>query len=264
MEFQMRNRIRLNFFVSLLSMTVVAQALPSARSKIDATMRQVEVDARRGNLPPLVDAAKAMSALAEMPDLSRADRALAYYSAAHAHWRRVPLLREKPDEASAAIDLGLQALDQAVAADATLAEAYALQAALMGLKIANAPHLGASWGARVGAAQAKARSVGRLNPRVELVEGMGALFTPAEYGGGADVAESALRRSLSLFEQERSDKEWPNWGRFDVHVWLGQALAARGDKALARAHYEKALAIEPQSDWVRHALLPQVSDRGKK
>ena len=38
----------------------------------------------------------------------------------------------------------------------------------------------------------------------------------------------------------------------------GQALAARRDNAGARAEYEKALAIAPNSAWVKYSLLPQV------
>ena len=85
-----------------------------------------------------------------------------------------------------------------------------------------------------------------------------ALQTPAGFGGSREKAERLLRRSLEEFSREPVTKTWPNWGRFDAHAWLGQALARRGDKPGARAEYEKALAIAPESAWVRFSLLPGV------
>ena len=96
------------------------------------------------------------------------------------------------------------------------------------------------------------------NPRVLLQAGSNTFHTPAEYGGGLDQAEALLRRWVSAFDREPADRPWPNWGRFDAHVWLGQVLAAKGDKAGARREYQAALAIQPQSGWVKYRLLPML------
>ena len=58
--------------------------------------------------------------------------------------------------------------------------------------------------------------------------------------------------------REPAGRPWPNWGRFDAHAWLGQALGARGDKAAARAEYDAALAIWPGSHWVKNVLIPAL------
>ena len=84
--------------------------------------------------------------------------------------------------------------------------------------------------------------------------------TPASARNRTIANPDATRpcQALTRFDQEGARAPWPNWGRFDAHVWLGQALAARGDKAGARSEYEKALAIAPGSNWVKLSLLPQV------
>ena len=55
-----------------------------------------------------------------------------------------------------------------------------------------------------------------------------------------------FRRAADLLDAAK-DTPWPNWGRFDAHVWLGQALGKRGDKSGALAEYNKALALAPGS-----------------
>jgi Flp pilus assembly protein TadD len=44
---------------------------------------------------------------------------------------------------------------------------------------------------------------------------------------------------------------------------LGQVLARYGDRSGARAEYDKALALAPNSGWIRQVLLPAL-DRDAK
>ena len=101
------------------------------------------------------------------------------------------------------------------------------------------------------------------NPRVPLLQGISAFHRPVRFGGGLDRAEGLLRRSLDLFSREPPDKPWPNWGRFDAHVWLGQTLARQSDPAGARAQYDAALSLAPDSGWVKFVLLPALKDAGR-
>ena len=67
-----------------------------------------------------------------------------------------------------------------------------------------------------------------------------------------------------LFDKEPVEKAWPNWGRFDVHAWLGQTLVKKGDFNGARAEYQKALEIAPKSGWITYVLMPELEKAAKK
>lgn len=110
----------------------------------------------------------------------------------------------------------------------------------------------------------RAAEVESANPRVLLLQGMTALHTPSAFGGSRDKAEHLLRRSLDEFSREPRTKAWPNWGRFDAHAWLGQVLRRKGDLDGARAEYQKALAIAPESPWLRTVLLPALERASKQ
>src|SRR5262249_4375920 len=148
-----------------------------------------------------------------------------------------------------------QRLKTAIKADNNDAEAYALLGSVLGSMIGaggNPIELGP-------AAQEAIDAAVRLqpdNPPVQLQRGISILHTPADDAGSPERAEAALRRGLAAFDPEPPNRPWPNWGRFDAHVWLGQLLAARSDTAGARQEYQAALTVWPQSGWVKYVLLP--------
>jgi hypothetical protein len=164
-----------------------------------------------------------------------------------------------PDtEQIAMIEDAMVQLDAVLKTSPNDVEALALVAGLMGARIGKSPELGPTLGPESGQMLGRAARLGPSNPRALLISGQSALNTPPEYGGSASRAEGLFRAALKIFESQPANAPWPFWGRFDAHAWLGQALAARGDRAGARAEYEKALAIAPDSGWVRFSLLPAV------
>ncbi len=130
----------------------------------------------------------------------------------------------------------------------------AIEGAMIGVDPSRAPELAAAARTSLG----RAAKLAPHNPRVMLILGTSAFHRPVEYGGGPEVAERHLRRALELFRNEPEAKPWPNWGRFDAHLYLGQSMEKlqRADEALR--HYEAALAIAPESKYVRHVLMPRV------
>lgn len=185
-------------------------------------------------------------------------KSLMQYAVAYVDWRMAfnPAIAEREqtdflDEAEAQLNLALKT-------SANLAEARALLCAVYGGKIAHDPMSGMILGPRAENAIEAALRLEPDNPRILLTKAVGKFNTPAEFGGDVKEAEALLRQSLERFEKEPVDKPWPNWGRFDAHAWLGQALAKRGDKIGARAEYQKALTIAPKSGWVRFVLIPAL------
>jgi len=145
-------------------------------------------------------------------------------------------------------------LNQALKADAQFGEAYALLGEVYGMQIAKNNDLGATLGPSVAEAIERAFELVPNSPRVAIIRAQGLLHTPAEYGGDPKQAEAELRRAIEIFAKEPADAAWPNWGRFDAHAWLGQALAARGDTDGARAEYKAALEVSPGNGWVKNLM----------
>jgi tetratricopeptide (TPR) repeat protein len=170
---------------------------------------------------------------------------------AYADWRLTYLPSTTPEERRRGLEDAVVQLRSVLAADSGNAEAHALLGSVFGSQVSLQPEKTLVLGPRAGKAMEKAAELAPDNPRVALLRGVGAFHTPPAHGGGRQKAEELLRRSLALFEREPADKPWPNWGRFDAHAWLGQALARRGDPQGARAEYQKALALRPASGWVR-------------
>ena len=194
--------------------------------------------------------------LADVTGLER-ERQLALYGAAYAAWRLAFLPGVADGESKELLEGADKDLREVIRMDVKSAEARALLASVNGYRIragGNAMELGAE-------AQELLAAAGRLepnNPRVLLEQGINTFHVPAEYGGSAERAEALLRQALASFEREPAGRPWPNWGRFDAHVWLGQVLAARSDKDGARAEYDQALKLVPDSGYVKYKLIPML------
>jgi tetratricopeptide (TPR) repeat protein len=200
----------------------------------------------------MLDAARVAAAAS-----SARERELAFYAEAYAAWRLSTMPEVSPDESRSLLEDASTRLREVMKANESSGEAPALLASVLGQLIrygGNKMTLGPE------ASGLRERALGNEpnNPRVVLQAAITTFHTPAQYGGGADKAEAELRRALALFDREPAGRPWPNWGRFDAHAWLGQALAARGDKAGARAEYNLALQQWPTSAWVTRVLIPAL------
>lgn len=183
---------------------------------------------------------------------------LVRYTIAYAAWR-LAFAPGIPDaEQKTMLDDAVVQLESVLKSTPDDAEALALLGAVQGARIAKAPEMGMTLGPLSDQLIGRATRLAPSNPRALAVAGQSAFHTPPEYGGSASRAESLFRAALKIFEGQGANAPWPNWGRFDAHVWLGQVLADKGDKAGARAEYEKALKIAPNSSWVKNTLLPAV------
>jgi tetratricopeptide (TPR) repeat protein len=192
------------------------------------------------------------------PAQSLLDYAISYVGYRLANLEDVP----EPEQADL-VDDAVERLEALVNDDPGYTEAHALLGSLYGLQIGRDASRGVVLGVRASGALARAEAAAPDNPRVALLQGISAFHKPARFGGGLDRAERLLRRSLDLFSREPLDKPWPNWGRFDAHVWLGQTLARRNDPSGARAEYDAALSLAPDSGWVKFVLLPALNGAGR-
>jgi tetratricopeptide (TPR) repeat protein len=154
-----------------------------------------------------------------------------------------------------------QAALERAAATQEIPETLALLASVLGQRIGANPIRGMTLGPRSDELMERAAEIGPDNPRVWLLRGMGAIFTPRLFGGGLERARAHLERSARLFEAPTPAPPLPAWGRGEVWTWLGQVHAREGRVVEARAAYARALELEPANDWVRNVLVPALEAR---
>src|SRR4051812_6950359 len=92
-------------------------------------------------------------------------------------------------------------------------ETQALLSSIMGRQIAFHPWKAMVLGPQSGAAMTDAIALGPNNPRVWLLRGMGAMFTPKQFGGGLENSEAYLRKAELLFASDHPAAPAPAWGR---------------------------------------------------
>jgi Flp pilus assembly protein TadD len=142
------------------------------------------------------------------------------------------------------------------------AETHALRASVTGQMIAVGNPMSGMWlGPRADGHMDKAVEMGPNNPRVWMLKGIGTMFKPKMFGGGADKAEKELLKAIELFAKDRPAAPAPKWGHSEAYAWLGQVYAQQNKIAEARTAYQKALEIDPANGWVIHVLLPALDKK---
>ena len=260
--------MRLHSWIMAGSIAVVApsiarsQQLAGTAKWADSASREIEAANVAGDLNRLTSAAAMLDrVLIATPN----DPLLLYYRSL-ALYRSATLYTglKKNDEAKRALDEADLLLEQATARAPT-ADALALRSSVMGLMIglSGNPLSGMTLGPKSSGLLDRAKEIEPKNPRVWLISGMSAMFTPKMFGGGTDRAEQDLRKAIALFETDRPAAPAPSWGHADAYIWLGQTLQKEEKIDAARAAYQKALELQPGNQWVQRVLLPSLGGSAK-
>jgi len=134
-------------------------------------------------------------------------------------------------------------------------ESHALYSSILGLEIGLKPYLGMKNGIKSGKEIEKAYKLDPDNPRIYLIDGIGALHTPKIFGGGIDKALEKLNRAVELFQKEKEDRGiYPDWGRDEIFIWLGIAFEEKEEKDKALLFYKKALEVNPDNGWAKSLI----------
>jgi tetratricopeptide (TPR) repeat protein len=246
-------------FIGSLALPAAAQLPPrdhwadSARLAIEGASSRGDIEQLRG-ARALVE--RALTAFAGDPLLQH------YY--AYALYREANLLmgrRQDEKEYRPLLEQADSLLEES-ASKLQLPETFALRSSVLG-QLINNPLRGMTLGPRSSSAMDRALELGPRNPRVWMLRGVGAMFTPAMFGGGVDKAEEYLRKAIALFADDRPAPPLPAWGQAEAYAWLGQTLHKQKRVDEARTAYHKALELQPDNGWVRHVLLPALDRPGR-
>jgi tetratricopeptide (TPR) repeat protein len=163
----------------------------------------------------------------------------------YAIYRQGILLAGRGGDGTALFEQARPILERSIKAR-PLAETQMLLSSIYGQLIAKDPSRGMELGIASSTATGAAMAMAPTNPRVWLLRGQGAIFTPKEYGGGLSVAEEQLKRAIELFAKDSPKPGEPSWGKAEAHAWLGQVYEKKGDKTKAAEEYKTAMEISPK------------------
>ena len=164
---------------------------------------------------------------------------------------RQGLLRQQHQDASPIFERAYDVLTKSLG-ERILPETHILLSSIDGQLIAKNPTRAMELGIASQSATNAALRGGPANPRVWLIRGQGAMFTPSEYGGGLDVAKEYLERAVELFASDAPKQGEPAWGKAEAYAWLGEVYQKKGDRTKAGEMYKKALDVSPN---YRYATL---------
>jgi len=243
-----------------LALTVLLGALPVVGEPQKPAQESIEIRLERASRKGLTSELRELAGDLRLEVEADPGNLEARYNLAYADWRVSQHLMGEADageERDQALNEAREQLRAIVKIDGDDVEALSLLSAVLGQLIGESSIRGMTLGPRAGAYISKAARLAPENPRVALQQGISAFHTPGLFGGGLDKSRAALERAAVLFA-EQEETAWPDWGEIDSLTWLGQVYAKQGLVEEARAAYQRALAIEPDSGWIRYVLLPQL------
>ena len=170
--------------------------------------------------------------------------------------------QEAMDDAKPFVEMGIDHLEAALAEKPACADAKALLSLLLGNKIAFSPLLGITLGPKSGRLINEAMAMEPYNPRVSLIAGQSAYYTPKMWGGGKDKAIIQLKKAVTDYAHDApADPLAPRWGRLDAWIYLGLSHAGLKSFEEARRCYRHVLDEQPDHAWVKTVLLPDLERR---
>ncbi|NBC64509.1 MAG: tetratricopeptide repeat protein [Bacteroidetes bacterium] len=156
------------------------------------------------------------------------------------------------------LDQAQKMLEKAVELRSEFPDAYALSAGVYGMK-STGMFSGMKYGPKSESAMDKALAQNPDNPRVRMLNGVGLLNKPSMFGGSVTGAIEEFKVAGDLFTTYEPENEYlPTWGHAENYAWLGQAYEQNKQPEKAKQAYEKALAINPNYQWVKKVLLPEL------
>jgi tetratricopeptide (TPR) repeat protein len=139
----------------------------------------------------------------------------------------------------------------------SLSTIYAYKAAFVGFKIGISPYKAPLIGSQSLAFAKKSVALDSTNSIAYIQVGNIAYYTPKIFGGSKFEALQYYKLALHLMEKESCSAN-QNWNYLNLLAILIQAYFDTGQYNAAKKYCIKALTIEPEFDWVKNKLYPEI------
>lgn len=153
---------------------------------------------------------------------------------------------------------GIDELNKVIKINKDFADGYGLLSSMYGEKMGIQPWTGIMYGSRSSTLIRKAIQLEPENPRLYMVQGTSAMFTPEKFGGSKERAKELYLKAAELFKTDNPEPIMPDWGKSDIYAWLGQLEMKLGNYEQTIIYYEQALKIDPNNSWVKNQLMPRA------
>ena len=102
------------------------------------------------------------------------------------------------------------------------------------------------------------------NPRVSLIAGMSAYYTPKIFGGGKKKALNHLQKAVEYFKSFYAENPTaPTWGEEDTYTYLGLINMELENYDESRTCFEKVLKLKPEHGWIKNILMKELETKIK-
>lgn len=153
-----------------------------------------------------------------------------------------------------AINSAVEALEAALRLDPADAEAHAMLATVMGMRIEASPLRGIQLGSQVGKHRKLAIEHGPQNPRVRYLVGTILLHT-AKNDDDRRAALESMMLAESLYQKEADQAAGdPRWGRDACLAFIGMIHADLHEPETAASYFRRSLAIQPNNPLAKAGL----------
>jgi hypothetical protein len=228
----------------------------------DAAWRDIESRIQYGYY---TEDGAALRKLEELIAAGNARDKLRGYYAGLLDWRRAQLAAPSTaaaerGNASRYADHCVSEVDTALALEPDFADALALRAACLSVPLETVGGFAPLAGHRARKDLERAQQLAARNPRVLLVDAMSDYALAPSQGGNKERALGKLRKTVAVFEAERSGMEpLPGWGAAEAWLLLARDLLDHGDSVAARDALEHALLIAPEFAEARRLMTKITS-----
>ena len=165
--------------------------------------------------------------------------------------------KEKTNEAEKYIDKSEKLIELLERQSYNLPMLYAYKAAFIGFELGISPYKAPFIGAKSLSYAQQSVGLDSLNAMAYVQLGNIAFYTPKMFGGSKPEAMQYYFKAIKIMQEEiESTKQ--NWNYLNLLATIINAYMDLEQYDMAKKYCIKTLSIEPEFDWIKNNLYPQI------